>query len=264
MPAFLLPVGRRAVRLREPRGQDQIMLAEVGGAQTDIELRVETLRRLAPPIDSEATWDEFAAADVDPAFLALRRSLHGDRIVAEIVCRSCGGRGDIHLSITQYLSAHAPRPPRASMRDGEGWWRIDEARFRLPLVADLIDAARQTLSPSERAALIEERCVDAGDARSRRRVCRALERQAPVLNGELIGACFECKATVTAWFDPAAFVLAEFAQAALAVFEEVHLLARTYGWGEQVILDLPAGRRGRYAALVAAQGLTAADRRIFG
>jgi len=236
--------------LRAPDGHDQILLAEPPMA--GVALQVTVLARLAPPEAAGVRWEELPVADIDPAFLALRRQTVGDRIVAEVACPKCGGKGDLTFGVSGYLAAHAPSTRRPAERQPDGWYCCgDGAFFRPPTVADVLSAAEATPDERQQAALVEQRAIKAETADARRRARRALDRTAPLIGGAVVGACPQCRAAIDAWFDPADFVLVEQAQRCNGIFEQVHLLASRYGWPETTILDLPGWRRDRYAALIA-------------
>lgn len=250
MSRVRLPVSGMAIRLREPDGHDALMLARPG--LSGLDLAVAVLDRLAPPEDG-GLWDDLPRADVDPACLAIRQAMVGERIVAEIGCTKCGGKGDMTFAVGPYLAAHRPRLPRG-VRAGEGrWLHCDGARFRAPTVGEVRAAARAGGALAAQAQALEDVSIEADDAAGQRRARRALAAAAPMLPGPVTGACPQCRAAIDAWFDPAAFVLAELAQAMAGVFEEVDQIAARYGWPEAAILDLPGWRRQRYAALCEAR-----------
>lgn len=256
MTAHRLPVSHQPVALRAPDGHDQMLLAQPPVA--GLALQVAVLARLATPLAAGVRWEELPAADIDPAFLAVRRHVVGDRIVAEVACRQCGGKGDLTFTVSGYRAAHRPAMRRPVERQADGWYCCgDGAFFRPPTVADVMAAAETTADETRQAALLEQRAIKAATVDGRRRARRTLARMAPLLGGPVVGACPECRAVIDAWFDPAEFVLAELAQRCGGIFEQVHLLAGRYGWSETTILDLPGWRRDRYAALIAADAVAA-------
>jgi hypothetical protein len=235
---FVLPVSRAPVELRAPRGHDDMMIAE--GA-VGVHLRVEVVRRLAPPARPATDWQVLPFVDVDAALLGLRRFLSGDRLVAEIACSACGAWGDVHVSIAEYLEANRPSAVR-------------EIPAYIPTVAQVL-AAVAKYGPGEAAArALEAECLRDCSPEEGRRRRAGLERAAPPLAGPVEGVCPSCGEKVSGWFDPGAFVLAELRTRAQTLLEEVHLLASRYGWSEEAILDLPGRRRAAYAEAIAAEG----------
>ncbi|MEK6676302.1 MAG: hypothetical protein AABZ47_11695 [Planctomycetota bacterium] len=245
---YRLPVSRQAVRLQPPDGRDDLFLAESSGSGWA--LRVEVVKRLAPPEDGSARWDLLPAPDVDAALLALRRWLRGDRLVAEIHCPQCRAKGDLTLSISEYLRAHAPSRSRGIECDDDSWFRLEGARFRVPTVAQLLESLSKNDGEEEAKRDLEEQCVLAESRPALRRARSFMERIAPLLCGEVEGECPECGSSVFAWLEPGEFVITEFRRHAGSIFEEVHLLANSYGWTEEVILGLSADRRSQYANMI--------------
>jgi hypothetical protein len=231
---FVLPVSRTPVTLRVPSGHDEVFLAESAGG--GVGLRIEVVRRLAPPARED--WHALPYVDVDAALLALRQFLAGDRLVAEFRCAACGDWLDATLSIDQYLKANRPRAVRAT----------------LPVItptAGRVLVAVEELGPAAAESALAAESLKDCSPRDARRALALLEKVAPPLSGPVDGACSQCGAAVSAWFDPGGFVIAELRARAVMVFEEVHLLASRYGWTEDSIHSMPGRRRAAYAGLVA-------------
>lgn len=245
---FRLPVSGQTVLLREPNGHDEILL---GGSHPDgFRVKVDVVRRLAPTAENQADWNQLPAADVDPALLSIRRHILGDRVVAEVLCTTCGAKGDLSFSVREYLRALAPKNVRGVQLDSDGWYSIKNARLRIPTVADLLAIEREFDEADKKEKMLAERCIEVATKPDNRRARRILERMAPLLSGEMEGRCPECGATVKVWFDPGKFALIELRQRSESILEQVHLLASRYGWAEQAILDLPTSRRMQYVELI--------------
>jgi hypothetical protein len=232
---FVLPVSGTPLTLRAPSGHDEVFLAESAGG--DVGLRIEVVRRLAPPARED--WNALPYVDVDAALLALRQFLAGDRLVAEIRCATCGDWLDVTLSIDEYLKANRPRAVRAT----------------LPVTtpaAGRVLAAVEELGPAGAGSALAAESLKDCSPHDARRALALLEKVAPPLAGPINGVCPQCGAAVSAWFDPGGFVIAELRARAALVFEQVHLLASRYGWTEDAILSMPGSRRAAYAELAAA------------
>jgi hypothetical protein len=131
-------------------------------------------------------------------------------------------------------------------------------RFRLP---DSTDIAACREAPADPVAHLLERCVEVVtrpggtmavatlpqavlDAVTERMA--ALDPQAEML---LDLDCPECGVRSQTSFDPAAYFMAEIDARAARLLEEVHVLARAYGWSEADVLALGPARRRRYLEL---------------
>jgi hypothetical protein len=234
---FVLPVSRTAVTLRMPSGHDEVFLAEsVGGG---VRLRLDVVRRLAVP--ARGDWDALPYVDVDAALLALRQFLAGDRLVAEIRCGGCAEWLDVTLSIDEYLRANRPRAVRAALP------------VTTPSAGRVLGAVEEHGPDAAESALAAEALKECRGQHARRALTQ-LAKVAPPLSGPVQGTCPHCGASMSGWFDPGAFVLAELRSRAAAVFEDVHRLASCYGWSEDAILAMPGRRRSTYADLIAAGG----------
>ena len=185
--------------------------------------------------------EELPIADVNPAFLAIRRRFFGDRLVAEVRCPACEGKGDITFSVSEYLAAHRPTKPRQVTMLPGGWYQCSEARFRLATISDWLVAMEEQRTETEIASALEKCSIEADSPAGRRRARRALEKMALSLVGMVVGACPDCCASIDAWFDPAAYIMAELGRHAASIFGDVHLIAEHYQWTEDIILELPHG-----------------------
>jgi hypothetical protein len=250
-----LPVSRLAVILRQPTGEDDLVLRESRMPQ---QAMARTLAaRLARTADGQPVDpDALCVADHQALLLRIRQAVAGDVIQAEVTCASneCRARVDITFRISEYLESHPVRTPRGLVRTGAGWFQLadEEARFRLPTVQDLraIDGQRQ---PDRELA---RRCTEPAEIPPvlRRRMERAMESLAPPLSRSLAGECPECGGSVEVYFDVETFVVRELSDSAAGLYQDVHLLALHYKWPEHQILALPRNRRLQYVEVLRDQG----------
>jgi hypothetical protein len=248
-----LPVSGIGVEVSPPGGREDVMLAEAARCDTGLALRL--IERVVRPVEEDVDWNELTVTDLDALVLHIRRTVFADVIRTTVRCTAggCGQRVDIAFGIASYLAHHRPRRAGGvEPADRPGWFRLGDhaARFRLPSGADML-AARRSPRPKHE---LRRRCVAPDDAGGPvlRRVERAMEALAPSLAGDLSGRCPECGGGLTLGFDPQAYCLGELRIQAVGVYEDVHDLARAYGWSEDQILALPRARRIRYAELVRA------------
>ena len=184
--------------------------------------------------------------DLDAIVVELRRTVLGDRIVAEGHCERCGAPIDIEFALSEFEVHRRPRTPRNVERATDGSWRLlaTEVSFRVPTVADVRAAAGRD-RPVE---VLSERCIDGELGGGRRaRVERALASIAPRLASTVTGECPECRQTVPLWVDARELCLADLRFLAASVFDDVHQLGWAYKWREADILAMPSARRGAYA-----------------
>lgn len=238
----MLPVSGRRLRIREPRGEDELLVLESTGPAVQTMLALAT--RLVTAEDGSALdWPALPAVDLSAAALLVRETWLGGTIRTEALCPSagCAEPIDVSFGIAAYLDHHRPRPFRGAVEDDSGWFTLGDAdaRFRIPLVADL---AAGTLADCVRPADLS--------AAQARRVDRALDAVAPRLDGELTGSCPACERSVELRFEPIAYVIEEVRDASFGLFAQVHELARAYQWSEASILALDRTRRRGYVSLI--------------
>jgi hypothetical protein len=245
-----------AVILRPLTGVEELLLLEAPICDTALALAL--LDRLAQRAEEVEETDAFfsgglCVTDVDALLLYLRSAIFGDAIRSDALCprESCGARFDMAFRISEYLAHHRPRTPRGlEMAEETGWFRLRDTpvSFRLPTGAD--QAAVAGRRDAEREMV--RRCVRPAGAAARlvRRAETAMEVLAPRLSRELEGACLECGAKVTLYFDVQQFTLLELRDQSVHLYEDVHLLASSFHWPEEAILALPQRRRALYAERV--------------
>jgi len=248
-----LPVSGETVEVRALTGADDLFLLEHAGRGPW--LATAFLGRVATRSDGKALdFTALSLSDIDVALLELRRALLGDYVSTAVRCTAseCAAWFDVSFQVSDYLRHHLPRGARVTEASEPGWFRFkdSEVSFRLPTVADVLALAEATDLERQLAA----RCIRPGATPAlRRRVETAMQRLAPSLYSELDCACHECGQAMSVTFDPSSYVLAELARRARDVYDEVHLLARSYHWAERDILALPQERRQRYAELAHAE-----------
>jgi hypothetical protein len=238
----MLPVSGRHLRIREPRGEDELLVLESTGPAAQTMLALAT--RLATDEDGSALdWPALPAVDLAAAALLVREAWLGGTIHTEALCASveCAEPIDVSFGIAAYLDHHRPRSFRGAVEDGSGWLTLRDAdvRFRIPLVADLVGG--------KLADCVRPADLSAGAAR---RVDRALDALAPRLDGELTGSCPACGRGVQLRFEPISYVVEELRDASFGLFAQVHELAYAYHWAEAAILALDRTRRRGYVALI--------------
>jgi hypothetical protein len=245
----LLPASGTQVLLREPTGEDELLVLQGAGSPAVTTLALA--RRLGTtPSGAPIDWPALPAVDLGAVALLIRASWLGNTLRTEALCpgTGCGEPIDVAFGIAAYLEHHRPRPFRGAVAHDDGWFELRGAdvRFRVPTIADLLAAIEGG------PATMLERCVRPSDPSPalERRVDRALEALAPRLDGELEGTCPSCGQTVDLRFEPIAYALEELRDAATGLYGQVHELASAYHWSEQAILALDRRRRNGYVAMV--------------
>jgi hypothetical protein len=208
------------------------------------------------PLDRSLLLYALAVPDEDPinladrplgernrALLGLRGALFGDRMSARVDCPSCAEPLEFELSTTALLSGERPA------RDGV---ELDGVRFRLPTTRDLGAVAHHADAESAMrglVALLAESTLalePRADAAWLERLEAALESADPQSDLSLSLTCSACCTTWTTPFDVASYLWVELDGRAQRLLDDVHHLARAYGWSEQDILNLTEERRIAY------------------
>lgn len=198
--------------------------------------------------------DPNALADVslgqrNATLLKLRQATFGNRLRAYLDCPACRERLEFDMDVSNFL-ASAPNLPEAKTLI-----EVDGLRFRPPTSRDMACIAQERDVETAALALLGQCLVQEGSvglsaetslASYMDQVEAALEQADPWADLVLDFRCEVCGYAGTASFDIAAFLWDEIDSRAQGLLDEVHLLARAYGWREADILALSEARRAAY------------------
>jgi hypothetical protein len=235
-----------------------IEIWEAGEDQNSVD-RALTLLAAACP---EQTGEELAALSVgqrDGALLTLREKTFGPRLRGFVECPQCSEGLEFEVAVAD-LRAAVPEVREAERELVAGDLTM---HFRLPDSRDLaaalermdVDAAHETLV--QRCVL----CVNCGGlpvdhselpAEVTAELAGRMAEWDPQAEVLLDLRCLECGHNWQAFFDIAVFFWGELASRARRLLDDVHSLARAYGWREADILSMSTRRRQHYLELVGA------------
>jgi hypothetical protein len=173
----------------------------------------------------------------------------GSLLTAVTDCPGCGEKVEATLDVASLCIG-------AEAQSGEDWQEIateaGAVRFRLPALGDLL-AAGEATSLEEATQRLIQRCVETSGALSGELLAilsAKIEEADPLALLELHGHCPHCGQAWAGFLDAASFVWRELQTWAERTLQEVHLLARAYGWREQEILALSPTRRQAYLRMI--------------
>jgi hypothetical protein len=179
--------------------------------------------------------------------MAIRHANLGRWMACLTPCPACGETLELELDMLDFAGV-----PSATHVELE--YEGDTLAFRLPGVAE-IEAAARSGTP---ARLLEELAidlppgVDLGAPALLDEVSAAFDAADPLGCIVMESLCPACGTLSRPPLDPLALVWHELASVAQRLEDEVHVLARAYGWSEHEILALPDARRRRYVDRFAA------------
>jgi len=185
------------------------------------------------------------------ALMELRRNSFGSRLDAWADCTACGERMEFTID-----SSQLPSPPRNSNTTME----IAGYRFHLPTsrhMARLTDTAALEINTQQllyECAASAETLPDDATALSELldAVDSAMEAADPWAELSLAIRCPVCGHERSFAFDIATYLWEEIDSHARQLLDDIHTLAKAYGWSEPVILALSDTRRAAYLGRVQA------------
>lgn len=194
------------------------------------------------PATAEDDCAQITVGERDAAVLALRRATFGSRLASTVDCPRCGEPLEFELDAAR-LPAPTAAPREIMLADG--------LRLRLPNSRDLIAAGRCATTEEAAQMLLRLCCLDAARApQGPAAILAEAEREMAAVQDaadiELSLTCAACSHVWRAHFDICGYFWEEIEQRAAGLLDDVHRLARLYGWDEQRILAMSDVRRAAY------------------
>ena len=182
--------------------------------------------------------------DGDRLFESLYRALFGKKIELRNRCTDCDQSYELTLALGDIFPVESPTSTAAESEERLPGGSI----VRSLRIADLLAAGRNGDELTARAVV--ERGSDDDDA-----IQRAVEHLSSSLIETVETQCPHCEQPQEFFFDLSAFLLACCARERPILLREVHLLARTYGWGLADILSLDRKARHELVKIAVSAGV---------
>jgi len=232
----------------QPLAADALVAAWERGRDCPPLDRALVLYAMAVPDAAADALADRPLGERNRALLRLRQALFGDVLAACIDCPQCNERLEFGLSASTLLARQAP---------GVRTIEVDGIRFRLPTTRDLARIAQavdsQAASRQLFGSIVEYGTLpdEARLAPLVERVAGALDEADPCIDLSLAVGCPACSHHWSVSLDVAGYLWDEIDVRARTLLDDVHVLARAYGWDEARILGLSDARRCAYLERVA-------------
>lgn len=237
-----------------------LQIWEIGQTQHPLE-RALTLLAYALPEQSPDALAKLSLGQRDTQLLTLRSLTFGPTMDGFTLCPQCGEQLEFALNVTDL---YVGEPHGLTTPDHD--LSVDDygVQFRLPDSSDL--AAAIAASSSDLAVarqILAQRCIQKVHHQDAPVAAAALPPEVLAQLAQRMADCdpqaelwldLTCPACQHGWqvlFDIISFFWAELTAQAKRLLQEVHALARSYGWREADILAMSAQRRQLYLDLVA-------------
>jgi hypothetical protein len=241
--------------LRKLQPGDIFRICEWGSDKHDLD-RAIVLLRVADPSANREELVRLPIGQRDALLLRLRAETFGERFDIQVRCPKCGERLEFSVDAAQLLLKH-PDSDQDGVLESDGW----SLRYRLPNSADLAFVSGISNTVEARRALLS-RCVRATDGNGQLQLVKdvpldlldqVVERMGeedPQADITFKLSCSSCKNGWRSAFDILSYFWAELEAYAERLQDDVHYIARAYGWPEDSILGMSAKRRQRYLELI--------------
>jgi hypothetical protein len=211
---------------------------------------------------AEGTAQSMPLGQRDAQLLDLQQALFGPTLDALAQCPQCNERLELSLHVADLRLPDVPglavtEPVVCVAQDGY------HLRSRLPNSQDLAAVAEVKEMHTARATLLQRCLIDATHAGQplaahmlpdalMQQLDAAMRAADPQADTELALQCPACTHGWTEPFDIGSYLLSSLEQWSERCLDQVHTLARAYGWTEAQILALSPARRARYIERVLA------------
>lgn len=240
--------------------KDVLHLWERGQGQHPLD-KVLALLTTAHP---EKTADELCSLSIgqrDACLLTLRKRTFGDSFNSFTECPQCAAKLEFELSASDIQ--RTPHEYRESDLHQEWKLMLDDydIRFRLPNSYDLNAISGTTDQEAARQCLLARCIVQASHNNTAIEAAQLPEHIVTALSESMLEHdpqaetlldihCPTCAHQWQALFDINEFLWSELTSHARHLLQQVHTLARSYGWRESDILTMSAARRQRYLEML--------------
>lgn len=220
----------------------------------------------------ERTAEQMAQLSIgrrDSLLLVLRERLFGTRLNSVVVCPQCQQRVELVFN-TFDIKAHSEVVNVDDMKHAVMSLTMDgyTVNFRLPNSIDLMSIVTCVDSEQAHKQLLT-RCIQSVTKASenatrlvswesdfqlpallQEAIVKRMAESDPQANTQLVLTCPECGHTWNAAFDIVTYLMEEIHCWAKRILQEIHALARAYGWREADILAMSPTRRRAYLELL--------------
>lgn len=183
---------------------------------------------------------ELAVCDLEAIAAKLQCAYYGKRIESSLQCTRCGRSFDLSFDLGTLVEecGKPHRHPEIDGPDENGVFTLRDGRqFRLPTGIDELAVA--DLDVAEAARELRSRCVLHGDFESDPDVLDGfMEACGPLISQELNASCPHCRMMQTTQFHVRRFFLEALASERRFLNDEIHYLAKSYGWSRAEILGM--------------------------
>ena len=226
---------------------------EKGAPQHDLQ-RALTMLSIARPGSNREQLGALPISERNLLLLRLHDLSFGPLLCAFGICPACGERLEFAVPVAEMAARLESRSPASPIT-----WSETGRRYRLrPVTTDDLLASLDLPDMSAAQECLLSRCLEASPAHESHQPSASpatLQKFEQLHVAAELSCVIECPGCSSHEFldlDVARFLWAEVRNAARRLLGEIHELASAYGWSEQAIARMGAGRRGAYLEMVSA------------
>ena len=203
--------------------------------------------------------EALSIGDRDARLFRLRQMMFGSRFQNSAVCPQCGERmeWEMHINDLEMLPEPTVKKPEEHVLETSKYI----VRFRLPNSRDVLEMMEAGPNGSDPSELLEKCTMEIKTKKGNRKVKKfpatlvdtlasQMEKLEPAADIRMNITCPHCEFHWEAPFDIMSYLWTEIDHWAFRTLQEVGTLATAFGWTEQDILNMDAGRRQLYIEMI--------------
>jgi hypothetical protein len=235
--------GNKWVHIRELCGNDEQSVA--GTRSIDAIILLNRLLQIGPEAEHIVKNSEsLTIPDRDSLLIAVYIDTYGFKIETAIACSFCKNRFEINFSLEDLKkNLHENKYKQLKGNDLAYPFKVPGGmKFRLPTGED--EMAVMGFEPERSENELLKRCLPEGTQKFDKNILqKAMQKVGPLADAEIEAQCHECSGMHMLHFNLQQYLLSSLIKERETLVAEVQLLAKTYGWGLNEILELPRSSR---------------------
>jgi hypothetical protein len=185
---------------------------------------------------------ELSLGDNNLLLLQLHAISFGPAIEAFATCAECGAHLEVCLPVAELIDRQ-----QAAIPGAEEWNENGRDYCIRPVTSADLLAGLDAATPAEAQQAILRRCSTAPSTESLNERFESVNRGAEI---SCVVECPECSSSSSRDLNLAQFLFRLVDRGAKRLLREIHELAWAYGWSEEAILRMSAGRRSAYREML--------------
>lgn len=244
--------------MKSPSAEQLLLVWEHGNNYSLLHKTLLLLEMVYPESEPQEIA-ELSIGERDTRLIRLRNSIFGSSLHNTIDCPKCNSKMEWDMNLQDFIILPTGNPENSAEHE----LNLDsfQIRFRLPNSRDILGLLSESGEELKTNSLLEQCILEIKQTKGKMKtktipenVINALSEKIteldPAAEIKMNIVCPGCSYQWEATFDIMSYLWAEIDSWAHRTFQEIYILASTFGWSEKDILNMDAGRRQLYIEMI--------------